>query len=478
MNITDLNSFMPEIILALFAMGALMAGVYVKSAQMVGVIFMATIALFIALAVWIGMGEGSHMLFNNMINDDPFGRYLKVLIAISCAGVLASSTHTLKRLKLYTMEFPVLVVLAALGMMIMVSASNLMSLYIGLELQSLALYVLAAYRRDNAQSSEAGMKYFVLGALSSGLFLFGASLVYGFTASTDYAQIAAAIGEHPSLGVVFGLAFLAAAIAFKISAAPFHMWTPDVYQGAPTPVTALFATAPKVAAVGMLSRLFYVGFADAVPAWQQILVILALLSVFVGAIAAIGQSNIKRLLAYSSVLNMGFVLLALSSGTQEGIHSMLIFLSIYVVMSLGAFAFVMSMERDGEEVVEISELGLLSKKAPLRAAGFAMIMFSMAGIPPLAGFLGKYLAITAAVNAGLVWLAVAAVIASVIGAYYYLRLVFLMYFGTEPAADHDRVWTLSQNIVFAISAIMMLVWMIRLFFIGDASLAASASLFG
>ncbi len=478
MNSTDLNFFLPEITLSLFAMAALMFGVFVKRDATPRIIFIATTAVFLVLALWISLGSGTNSLFNNMLTDDAFGRYLKVLVAISCAGVLASSVRYLKRTGLYTIEFPVLLALSALGMMIMVAANNLMSLYIGLELQSLALYVLAAYRRDNARSSEAGMKYFVLGALSSGLFLFGASLVYGFSGTTEYGAIAASIGAHPNLGIVFGLAFLAAAIAFKISAAPFHMWTPDVYQGAPTAVTALFATAPKVAAIGMLSRLFYVGFADAVIAWQQILAVLALLSVFVGAIAAIGQTNIKRLLAYSSVLNMGFVLLALSSGTQEGLHSMLIFLTIYVVMSLGAFAFVMSMERDGREAVEISDLGQLSSKMPLRAAGFAVIMFSMAGIPPLAGFWGKYLAITAAVNSGLVWLAIAAVIASVIGAYYYLRLIYLMYFGEEPSQDHESVWTISQAVVFAISAILMLAWMIRFFLIENPSLSAAASLLG
>ena len=478
MNATDLNIFLPEIALSLVAMAALMVGVFSKSRDATPLIYNTIIVTFVALAFWFAFRPNSAESFNGMLNDDKFARYLKVLISLSCAGVLLSSVRYLKRVRLFTMEFPVLVALAAVGMMIMVAASNLMSLYIGLELQSLSLYVLAAYRRDNARSSEAGMKYFVLGALSSGLFLFGAALVYGFSGSTDYAVIASTIGDAPNLGIVFGIAFLAAAIAFKISAAPFHMWTPDVYQGAPTAVTSLFATAPKVAAIGMLARLMYVGFADAVAAWQQILAVLALLSVFVGAIAAIGQTNIKRLLAYSSVLNMGFVLLALSSGTVDGLNATLIFLSIYVVMSLGAFAFVMSMEKDEREIVDIKDLGQLSSKAPLRAAGFAAIMFSMAGIPPLAGFIGKYVAIRAAVDGGLVWLAVAAVIASVIGAYYYLRLIFMMYFGEEPTQDHDRVWTMGQNIVFGLSAILMFVWMARLIFIESSSLAAAQSLIG
>ncbi len=478
MTTTDINLFLPELLLAVFAMFGLIYGVFAKSENVVSRVHnMAIIALAIS-AFFVYSQSSEISAFNEMFIVDQFSRYLKLLILLSTVGVLLSSVIYLKRINIYNIEFPILVALAAMGMMIMVSATNLMSLYIGLELQSLALYVLAAFRRDNTRSSEAGMKYFVLGALSSGLFLFGASLVYGFTGATNYEDIANATVSELNIGVVFGLAFLMAAIAFKISAAPFHMWTPDVYQGAPTAVTAFFATAPKVAAFGMLARLCFEPFVHAGEAVQQILVLLALVSVFVGAIAAIGQTNIKRLLAFSSVLNMGFVLLSLASGKIEGVSSALIFLTIYVFMTLAIFAFVMSMERDGKEVVELRDLGMLSLRAPLVAIGVATIMWSMAGIPPLAGFVGKLLILQVAVNNGLVWLAVATVIASAIGAFYYLRMVYLMYFGDEPLHDHERKWTFSQGLVFAVGTILMYVWILRLFVIENASIIAADALIG
>ncbi len=478
MTQADLSLFIPEIFLSLFALSALMVGVFFNSERNTALIYNATIVVLLLIGLTSFLEVGNREMFNGLLIDDQFANYLKFVIMFSGAAVLATSVRYLKRTGLYVMEFPVLIVLAIIGMNIMVMANNLLSLYIGLELQSLSLYILAAMRRDHLRSAEAGLKYFVLGAMSSGLFLFGASFIYGFTGAIDFSSVAQAVADAPNLGTIVGLALILAAIAFKISAAPFHMWTPDVYQGSPTATTSFFATAPKLAAAGMLARIAYSGFSDAVLAWQQILAALALISVFVGAIGGIAQTNIKRLMAYSSILNMGFVLMALAAGTPEGLASMLIYMTIYCVASIGMFAVIMSMERDNREVVEISEFGLLSQKAPLVALGMGVLLFSTAGIPPLAGFIGKYVSIMAAVNAKLTWLAVAAVIASVIAAFYYLRLVFLMYFGEEPTRDHDRKWTLSQGFVFAVSVFLIVIWMFNLFGLDSAAQQAAQSLAG
>ncbi len=476
MTQADISLFIPEIFLSLYAVAALVVGVFVKSENVHSWIYNATIVVLVLVGLTAFLDVSEAEIFNGMLVDDHFANYLKFVIMLASAAVLATSVRYLKRTGLYVMEYPILIVLAVVGMCVMVMSNNLLSLYIGLELQSLALYVLAAFRRDHLRSSEAGLKYFVLGAISSGLFLFGSSLVYGFTGAIGFGAIAEFVGEAPNLGTIFGLALIMAAIAFKISAAPFHMWTPDVYQGAPTPTTSFFATAPKLAAAGMLARVTYSGFADAALAWQQILAALALVSVFVGAIGGIAQTHVKRLMAYSSILNMGFVLMALSAATVEGLYAMLIYMTIYCVASVGIFAVIMSMERDGREVVELSEFGLLSQRAPLVAIGLSVLLFSTAGVPPLAGYFGKYVAIMAAVNAHLSWLAVAAVIASVIAAFYYLRLIYYMYFGEEPARDHDRVWTLSQSIVFFISVLLILVWMFNLLGLEEAARQAANSL--
>lgn len=476
----DLYHVLPEILLALFTFGALMLGVFrPKSTRL---IFRASILLLLLLSLIYALGSDEVELFNRMLIDDGFSRALKILIVLSSAAVLLSARNYLERVGLYVMELPLLMLLSVLGMIIMVMARNLLVLYIGIELQSLALYVLAAYRRDNARSSEAGMKYFALGALSSGLFLFGASLVYGFSGALDYDQIAASLGPNPGIGMTFGLAFLAAAIAFKLSAAPFHMWTPDVYQGAPTAITAFFASAPKIASAGMLARLAYEGFAGAMEAWSQILALLALLSLLVGAIGGIGQRNIKRLLAYSSILNMGFILIAIAAGGHpdigaEAVEALIIYLAIYVTATIGSFALIMSMERDGREVVEIHELGQLSARAPLAGLGVLLLMFSVAGIPPLAGFLAKYVVLMSAVRAGLAWLAIIAVIASLLAAFYYLRIVYLVYFGEEPEREHERNWSLAQGLVFALASLLMILWTFKFFGISGLAQDAAMGLF-
>ncbi|MEY4696317.1 MAG: hypothetical protein RIT14_745 [Pseudomonadota bacterium] len=410
-----------------------------------------------------------------MFVDDPFARFAKVTILISAAAVLIMSQDYMIRHDLLRFEYPVLVSLSVIGMMMMVSAGDLMALYMGLELQSLALYVVASLRRDSVKSTEAGLKYFVLGALSSGLLLYGASLVYGFAGTTLFSGILSTLGEGVPLGLLFGLVFMLAGLAFKVSAAPFHMWTPDVYEGAPTPVTAFFATAPKVAAMALMARLAYDAF-GAIPAdWSQVLAALAVVSMFLGAVAAIGQRDIKRLMAYSSIAHMGYALVGLASGTAQGVQAMLVYMAIYVTMNVGTFAFILSMERDGRPVSSIDSLNMFSKKEPLKALAMLFLMFSLAGVPPMLGFFGKLYVLKAAVDADMAWLALAGAVASVIGAFYYLRIVFYMYFGKETEGVESRMAP-AQWAVFVAVAVIMLVGIVNLFGINPAAAIAAEAL--
>ena len=472
----DLSIILPEIILAVFAMAALLVGVYGGKDKLAPTLLWATSALFVALAAWIGLqGSGTASAFGGMFVDDAFARFAKVTILLSAAAVLLMSEGYMARRNLLRFEYPLLIALAAVGMMMMVSAGDLIALYMGLELQSLALYVVASLRRDSVKSTEAGLKYFVLGALSSGLLLYGASLVYGFAGTTEFAGIIqAAQGETP-LGLLFGLSFIAAGLAFKVSAAPFHMWTPDVYEGSPTPVTAFFATAPKMAAMGLFARVVHDAFGGVVGDWQQILAFLSVVSMFLGAVAAIGQKNIKRLMAYSSIAHMGYALMGLAAGTAMGVEAMLIYMAIYVTMNIGTFAFTLSMEKDGQPVVEIAALSQYSRRDPLKALAMLVLLFSLAGVPPLVGFFAKYSVLLAAVDAGLAWLAVAGVIASVIGAFYYLRIVYLMYFGaSESEMDAGGSPVLSGFLVA--SALIMVFGVVNLFGIEGVAEAAAATL--
>ena len=472
----DLSIILPEIVLAVYAMGALLVGVYGGKDKLAPALVWGTSVLFVAVAAWIGLqGAGTARAFGGMFIDDAFARFAKVTILLSAAAVLLMSEGYMARRNLLRFEYPLLIALAAVGMMMMVSAGDLIALYMGLELQSLSLYVVAALRRDSVKSTEARLKYFVLGALSSGLLLYGASLVYGFAGTTQFAGvILAAQGDAP-LGLLFGLSFIAAGLAFKVSAAPFHMWTPDVYEGSPTPVTAFFATAPKVAAMALFARVVHDAFGGVVGDWQQILAFLSVASMFLGAVAAIGQSNIKRLMAYSSINHMGFALMGLAAGTAQGVESMLVYMAIYVVMNIGTFAFILSMEKDGQPVVEIGALTQYSRRDPLRALAMLVLLFSLAGVPPLVGFFAKYTVLLAAVDAGLAWLAVAGVIASVIGAFYYLRIVYLMYFGAEESElDAGGAPVLSGFLVA--SAIVMVLGVVNLFGIEGVAEAAAATL--
>lgn len=473
----DINTMLPEIVLALYAMVALIAIVYTGKDAMARLSLWMTSIVFVGMAAWIATsGEGTSVAFGGMFVDDAFSRFAKVTILLSAAAVLLMSEEYMTRRDLLRFEYPLLVVLAAVGMMVMVSAGDLMALYMGLELQSLALYVVASLRRDNVKSTEAGLKYFVLGALSSGLLLYGASLTYGYAGTTLFTGIVDAAGDGPmSLGLIFGLVFLSVGLAFKVSAAPFHMWTPDVYEGAPTPVTAFFATAPKVAAMGLFARVMHDAFGTSVADWQQIVAFLAVLSMFLGAIAAIGQTDIKRLMAYSSIAHMGFALMGLAAGTALGVQAMLIYMAIYVTMNIGTFAFILSMNKEGQPVTNISSLNSLASREPVQALAMLVLMFSLAGVPPMLGFFGKYGVLVAAVDAGLSWLAIAGVIASVVGAFYYLRIVYFMYFG-EAQDDISVKATPVLKLFLVGSAAAMLLGVINLFGIEAPAALAAASL--
>ncbi|WP_136684629.1 NADH-quinone oxidoreductase subunit NuoN [Falsirhodobacter xinxiangensis] len=473
MTQADFSTILPECLLAFYAMAALLFGVSAGKDRIAGLIVWATAGLFVALALWIGLsGEGARTGFHGMFNDDPFSRFAKVTILLSAAAVLAMSQDYMARRNLLRFEYPILITLAVIGMMVMVSAGDLVTLYMGLELQSLSLYVVASMRRDSAKSSEAGMKYFVLGALSSGLLLYGASLTYGYAGTTQFAGILSTLGGEAPIGLLFGLVFMLSGLAFKVSAAPFHMWTPDVYEGSPTPVTAFFATAPKVAALGLLARLMHDAFGSIPGDWGQVVAVLAVLSIFVGSIAAIGQKDIKRLMAYSSIAHMGFALMGLASGTAAGVQAMLIYVAIYVTMNVGTFAFILSMQKDGRPVTSIDSLNMYSRREPLKALALLVLFFSLAGVPPFIGFFGKFYVLRAAVDAGLVWLAVLGVIGSVIGAFYYLRVVFFMYFGKETEGL-DRGMAPVQWVMLMGSAALVALGIINLFGIeGVAALAA------
>jgi NADH-quinone oxidoreductase subunit N len=429
---TSLSLATPELTLACGALLLLMIGVFSGESANSRVTGLA-IALLIAAGSALLFATGTGKAFGGAFVNDAFARFMKVLTLIGSIVALAMSVSLAKAENLDRFEFPILIVLSTLGMMLMASANDMVALYMGLELQSLALYVVAAINRDNVRSTEAGLKYFVLGALSSGMLLYGISLVYGYTGNTGFDDIAAALqaAERP-LGFVFGLVFVLAGLAFKISAVPFHMWTPDVYEGAPTPVTAFFASAPKMAAMALITRVTIDAFAPVTRDWQQIVVFIAIASMALGAFAAIGQNNIKRLMAYSSIAHMGFALVGLAAGTEAGVKGVAIYMLIYLAMTLGTFAFILAMRRREGNVEQIGDLAGLSATNPVMATILTILMFSLAGIPPLAGFWAKWYVFVAAVEANLWPLAIIGVVTSVIGAYYYLRIIKIMWFD-EPA---------------------------------------------
>ncbi len=467
--------FLPETILAVGVMALLLIGAWRGDKGFALVDELAVALLGLAIISIVLSVKPDRSVFDGAFMDDAFARFMKVLSLGAALVSILLSVDYLRRAGLEKFEYPILIILSTLGMMLLISADNLIAFYLGLELMSLALYVMAAFAREDGRSSEAGLKYFVLGALSSGMMLYGASLLYGFAGTVAFSGIANAVSASAPIGVVFGLVFVMAGLAFKMSAAPFHMWTPDVYEGAPTPVTAFFASAAKAAAVAVTVRIVITAFPGADQQWCQIIVFLAIASTLLGSFAAIGQTNIKRLMAYSSIGHMGFALIGLAAGNEIGIRGVAIYLAIYLVMTLGAFAAILAMRVDGKSVENISDLAGLSRTNGLMAFFLAMLMFSLAGIPPLAGFFAKYYVLLAAVDAGLYPLAVVGVLASAVAAFYYLRVVKIMYFD-EPAPNFDPS-PLAVRAVLALSTISLLVFWIYPTPVMDAASVAAKSLF-
>lgn len=464
MNATlDLVPVLPELVMVLSAMALLMMGVFRKEDSTEAATHLVIAVLLAAgLLVW-GLTGDARSAFGGLFVTNGFIAFSKLMILVAAGFATAMSLPYLQRENLTRFEYPILILLATLGMMCMVSAGDFMSLYLGLEMQSLTLYVLAAYHRDNLRATEAGVKYFVLGALASGLMLYGASLVYGFAGTTSFEGLARLLGGHsghgvhPHLGFIAGMVFVIAGLAFKISAVPFHMWTPDVYEGAPTPVTSFFAVAPKIAALVLFTRILMEPFGDMIGQWRQIVVFLAIGSMVVGAFAAITQTNIKRLMAYSSIGHVGFVLVGLAAGSAAGIQGVLVYLAIYLFMNAGAFAVILSMRQKGRMVEGIHDLAGLSKTHPGMAVVMAALMFSMAGIPPLAGFWGKFYVFKAAVDSGLYTLAIIGVLCSVVSAFYYIRIIKIMYFD-DAAEAFDRQPGSIMGVVMGVSLVVVLVF--------------------
>lgn len=455
-NLPELLPVLPELFLAIGAMILLMLGVFKgnKSHALVSNLSVLTMVIA-ALLMFTQVGGERQTTFNGMFVTDAFAVFMKTLTFIGSAVAILISGKFLSEHKIAKFEYPILILFATLGMLIMISANNLMSLYVGLELQSLSLYVLAAMNRDRLRSTEAGLKYFVLGALSSGMLLYGISLIYGFAGTTEFDVLATSLSgeEAPAIGIVIGLVFLLAGLAFKISAVPFHMWTPDVYEGSPTPVTAFFAAAPKVAALALLVRVLINGFPGLTDEWQQVIVFISIASMLVGAFVALVQTNIKRLMAYSSIGHIGYALVGLAAGTQDGVEALLIYIAIYLTMTLGAFAAILSMRKSEGMVEDISDLAGLSQTNKPMAIAIAIFMFSLAGIPLLAGFFGKWFVFLAAVEAGLVPLALVGFLASVVACYYYLRIIKIMFFD-EPTEAFDGEHGRTVSLVIGTAAVL------------------------
>ncbi|WP_420404902.1 NADH-quinone oxidoreductase subunit NuoN [Nisaea sp.] len=467
-----------EIFLAAAAMALLMFGVFKSGKAQETTSWLAVAVLLVAGGLVVSHGGDARPAFFGMFAAGPFAQFAKILILAGSILAIIMSRSTFRRDSFERFEYPVLIVLSTVGMLMMVSANDMIALYVGLETQSLALYVIASIRRDTLRSTEAGLKYFVLGALSSGMLLYGASMVYGFAGTTEFDALARVFtglaGTDPSVGLIVGLVFVICGLAFKVSAVPFHMWTPDVYEGAPTPVTALFAVAPKVAALALFLRVLLEPFGALVGEWQQIISLIAVLSMALGAVGALVQSNIKRLMAYSSIGHMGYALVGLAAANEAGAAGILVYLAIYLFMNVGTFACILAMRRQGQAVEDINDLAGLSKTHPGMAAMILVFMFSMAGIPPLAGFFGKWFVFMAAVEAGLITLAVLGVLASVIGAFYYLRIVKIMYFDDAKEPLDTSIPGDLKIVMTVMAAVTLLFFVVPAPLVSSAKAAASA----
>jgi NADH-quinone oxidoreductase subunit N len=466
---------LPEIILAVGVLILILVGAYGGERSASLVTLGALALLLVALIAVLVLPANRTVTMGGSFIVDGFAKYMKLLSLLGSAAVIALSSDYLRREGIDRFEYPILIVLSTIGMLMMISANDLIGLYLGIELQSLAAYVIASFHRDNLRSTEAGLKYFVLGALSSGMLLYGASLVYGFTGTVAFPGIATALRGPVETAVVLGLVFVAAGVAFKISAVPFHMWTPDVYEGSPTPVTAFFSSAPKVAAMALTVRVFMGAFPNILAQWQQIIIFIAIASMLLGSFAAIGQRNIKRLMAYSSIGNVGYALIGLAAGTPEGIQGVIVYMAIYLAMTLGTFAGILAMRARGVYLENISDLAGLARTNGAMAFFLGVMMFSLAGIPPLAGFFAKYFVFLAAIKAGLYTLAVLGVLASVVGAYYYLGIVKVMYFD-EPAGSFEPMPN-TVKAVLGVSGLLMILFIAYPAPLVTAATAAAKSLF-
>ena len=477
-QLPDLLPALPEIFLAVAGMALLMLGVFKGDGATRLVAYLTVMSFVIAGFLLLVAVETPTETFNGMFVADDFAVFMKILALLGSAFAVIMSQRFIEREQMARIEFPVLFLFATLGMMMMISAGDLLSLYLGLELQSLSLYVVAAFRRDTVRSSEAGLKYFVLGALSSGMLLYGASLVYGFAGTTSFSGLADAFagGGEVGIGLILGIVFVSAGLAFKVSAVPFHMWTPDVYEGAPTPVTAFFAVAPKIAAIALFVRVMIDPFGELVQQWQQIVLAISILSMILGAYAAINQTNIKRLMAYSSIGHVGYALMGLAAGSEAGVRGVLVYMAIYLAMNVGTFACILCMRVNGRMVEGINDLAGLSRTHPLMALVLAVFMFSMAGIPPLAGFFAKLQVFLAAIDAGLITLAVIGGLTSVVGAFYYIRIIKLMYFD-DPVESFDRPIGNDMALVLTGTGLFTAFFFLFPAPIVDAAARAAASLF-
>ena len=478
LSLVYLSPMLPEIFLAVSAMVLLVCGVFRGNSATPFFCWCGVAIFYVALMLLLGTDWSTHIMFDGLYRLDAYGAYSKMLIFLGAMATLALSAAFLKEEGIMRFEYPVLFVLSVTGMMFMVSAHNFMSLYVGLELQSLCLYILASIHREAIRSAEAGVKYFVLGAISSGMMLFGISMIYGFTGTTDFDVLAEVFRteETAHIGVIFGMVFILAGIAFKVSAAPFHMWTPDVYEGAPTSVTVFFATVTKLAALIMLSRLLFGVFGGLQAEWQQIVYFMSVSSMVVGAFGALRQTNIKRLMAYSSIVNMGYALIGFVAATDDGVTAVLTYIVIYMITLAGVFGVIMMMRRQGYACENLSDLAGLSKHSPLIAYAMAIFMFSISGIPPFAGFFGKFIIFKAAVDAGFFVLAVVGVLLSVVAAFYYLRIIKIMFFD-EPADAFDPDRSFSRRAAILIAVVMIVCFIIMPELIIDSAREATQALF-
>ena len=453
----NLIYILPELLLSISLMFLLMIGVFIKKSFKL-VNFLTIIILIFSAAIVINQSGHVITIFNGSFIVDPFSNFMKILTLLACSFVLLSSKEYLKITKIDKIEYPILILGSVLGMIIMISAYDLIVFYLGLELQSICLYILASFKRDDERSSEAGLKYFVLSALATGLLLYGCSLIYGFTGSTNFENISMNL-NNTNTGAIFGIVFIIVGLAFKVSAVPFHMWTPDVYEGSPTSVTSFFALIPKIAAISVFIRFMYVPFINVINEWQTIIIFLSVASMILGAVAAIGQNNIKRLMAYSSIGHMGYALAGLATGNNEGIQSTIIYLTIYLVMNLGVFGCIFMMKRENIFYENINELSGLSKNHPILSLGFLILLFSLAGIPPLAGFFAKFYIFMAVIEAEMYMLAIIGLVTTVISSFYYLRIIKIIYFD-KPKRPFEENYDLGLKIPLILSSSLVLIYFV------------------